>query len=240
MTLVLLSGGLDSAVLLSYIGNQGGLPGEVVVPVHIRCGYAWELAEAHCIQRLMKSALAPRIKPLRSLHFDMKDVLPEGHWALTGLAPAWDTADEEVYLLGRNITLLSKAAILASQLKIRKIAIGTLKGNPFPDATPVFLQAMGRALTLGLAHDIQILTPFAEWTKVDIVKEARRVGLPFDLTISCKMPIGGRHCGQCSKCRERHDAFVKANLIDPTDYATRAFVDLGKLNPPLSGSSKPN
>ena len=46
MTLVLLSGGLDSAVLLSYIGNQGGLPGEVVVPVHIRCGYAWELAEA--------------------------------------------------------------------------------------------------------------------------------------------------------------------------------------------------
>ena len=62
MTLVLLSGGLDSAVLLSYIGNQGG----GVQPVHIRCGYAWELAEAHCIQRLMKSALAPKMKPLRT------------------------------------------------------------------------------------------------------------------------------------------------------------------------------
>jgi len=236
MTLVLLSGGLDSAVLLSYIGNQGDR-GEEVVPVHIRCGYAWEPAEAHCIQRLMKSALAPRIKPLRTIHFDMRDVLPEGHWALTGIAPAYDTQDEEVYLVGRNITLLSKAAVLAAQLKIKKIAIGLLKGNPFPDATPAFLQAMGRALTLGLAADIQILTPFATWTKTDIVVEARRVGMPLDLTISCMMPIGGRHCGRCSKCRERHDGFVKANLLDPTDYATRAFVDLGRLG---SGSPKPN
>jgi 7-cyano-7-deazaguanine synthase len=227
MTLVLLSGGLDSAVLLSYIGNTG----EEVTPVHIRCGYAWELAEAHCIQRLMKSALAPRIKPLRTIHFDMRDILPEGHWALTGIAPAYNTDDEEVYLTGRNITLLSKAAVLASQLNIKKIAIGLLQGNPFPDATPMFLTAMGRALTLGLAHDIQIQTPFATWTKADIVKEAKRVGLPLDLTISCMMPIGGRHCGQCSKCRERHDGFVKANLPDPTDYATRAFVDLGRLNP---------
>src|SRR5688500_17335936 len=114
MTLVLLSGGLDSAVLLSYIGNQGG----GVQPVHIRCGYAWEYAEAHCIQRLMKSALAPKMKPLRTIHFDMRDVLPEGHCALTGLAPQYNTDDEEVYLIGRNITLLSKAAVLAAQLKI--------------------------------------------------------------------------------------------------------------------------
>jgi 7-cyano-7-deazaguanine synthase len=233
MTLVLLSGGLDSAVLVSYIGNAG----EPVTPVHIRCGYAWEPAEAHCIQRLMKSALAPRLKPLVTLHFDMRDILPEGHWALTGIAPPYDTADEEVYLQGRNITLLSKAAVLASQLKIKKIAIGLLKGNPFPDATPAFLTAMGRALTLGLAADIQIQTPFATWTKADIVKEARRVGLPLDLTMSCMMPIGGRHCGQCSKCRERHDGFVKAAQIDPTDYATRAFVDLGRLG---SGSPKPH
>ena len=236
MTLVLLSGGLDSAVLLSYIGNQGE-HGEEVVPVHIRCGYAWELAEAHCIQRLMKSALAPRIKPLQTIHFDMRDILPEGHWALTGIAPPYDAADEEVYLQGRNITLLAKAAVLASQLRIKKIAIGLLKGNPFPDATPVFLQTMGRALTLGLANDIQILTPFATWTKSDIVLEARRVGLPLDLTISCMMPIGGRHCGRCNKCRERHQGFVKANLLDPTDYAMRAFVDLGRLG---SGSPKPN
>jgi 7-cyano-7-deazaguanine synthase len=236
MTLVLLSGGLDSAVLLSHIGNAG----EPVTPVHVRCGFAWEYAEANCIQRLLQHALAPKMKPLRTIHFDMRDVLPEGHWALTGFAPAYNTDDDEVYLAGRNITLLSKAAVLAAQLKIKKIAIGLLKGNPFPDATPMFLQTMGRALTLGLAHDIQIQTPFATWTKADVVKEARRVGMPLDLTISCMMPIGGRHCGQCSKCRERHDGFVKALLPDPTDYATRAFVDLGKLNPGALRGSKPD
>ena len=232
MTLVLLSGGLDSAVLLSHVGQT-----EPVTPVHVRCGYAWEHAEAHCISRLMRSALAPRIKTLQTISFDMRDMLPEGHWAVTGIAPAYDTEDEDVYLDGRNILLLSKAAVLASKLKIRKIAIGLLKGNPFPDATQMFLSTMGRALTLGLAHDIQILTPFATWTKADVVREAKRVGLPLDLTISCMSPIGGRHCGVCSKCRERHNGFVDALIHDPTDYANRAFVDKVR---PTSGGSKPN
>ncbi len=232
MTLVLLSGGLDSAVLLSHVGQT-----EPVTPVHIRCGYAWEHAEAHCINRLMLSALAPRIKPLQTLSFDMRDILPDGHWALTGIAPAYGTSDEEVYLDGRNIMLLSKAAVLAAKLKIKKIAIGLLKGNPFPDATPMFLTTMSRALTLGLAHDIQIQTPLATWSKADVVREAKRVGLPFDLTMSCMSPIGGRHCGICSKCRERHEGFVEAVIHDPTDYASREFVDV-PAKP--SGGSKPN
>ena len=232
MTLVLLSGGLDSTVLLSYVGQTGP-----VTPLHVRCGYAWEHAEAHCISRLMCSALAPRIKPLQTITFDMRDIVPEGHWSLTGIAPAYRTDDEEVYIEGRNIMLLSKAAVLASKLKIKKIAIGLLKGNPFPDATPMFLTTMSRALTLGLAHDIQIQTPLATWSKADVVREAKRVGLPFDLTISCMSPIGGRHCGQCSKCRERHDGFVEALIHDPTDYATREFVDAVS---PASGRSKPN
>jgi 7-cyano-7-deazaguanine synthase len=231
MTLVLLSGGLDSAVLLSYVGQT-----DAVTPVHVRCGYAWEHAEAHCIRRLMQSALAPRIKPLQTISFDMRDMLPEGHWALTGIAPAYHTEDEDVYLDGRNILLLSKAAVLASRLKIRKIALGLLKGNPFPDATPMFLTTMGRALTLGLAHDIQVQTPFATWTKADVVREAKRVGMPFDLTISCMQPIGGRHCGVCSKCRERHEGFVEALIHDPTDYANREYID----RTPATGGSKPN
>lgn len=231
MTLVLLSGGLDSAVLLSYIGQSGP-----VTPVHVRCGYAWEHAEASCIKRLMRSAIAPKVMPLQTIHVDMRDVLPEGHWALTGIAPPYGSDDQEVFLEGRNIILLSKAALLASQLRIGKLALGLLKGNPFPDATPMFLSTMGRALTLGLAHDIQIQTPFATWSKGDIVREAVRVGLPLDLTISCMAPIGGRHCGLCSKCRERHVGFVEAGVPDPTDYADRAEVD----RPAASGTTKPN
>jgi 7-cyano-7-deazaguanine synthase len=233
MTLVLLSGGLDSAVLLSVIGQT-----DEITPVHVRCGYAWELAEAHYIERLLVSgSIMARLKPLQILHVDMRDVLPAGHWALTGIAPAYSTPDEAVYLDGRNITLLSKAAVLASKLKIKKIAMGLLKGNPFPDATPAFLTAMGRALTLGLAHDIQIQTPLATWTKADVVREAKRIVLPFDLTLSCMAPLGGMHCGRCSKCRERHDAFVQVGLVDPTEYSFRDMVD---ARPQKSGRPKTN
>jgi 7-cyano-7-deazaguanine synthase len=235
MTLVLLSGGLDSALLLAIVGRT-----DEITPVHVRCGYAWEQAEAVYIEKLLLSGgIMADIRPLQTIHVDMRDVLPEGHWALTGIAPAYSTADEAVYLDGRNITLLSKAAVLAARLKIKKIAMGLLKGNPFPDATPMFLTAMGRALTLGLAHDIQIQTPLAEWTKADVVKEARRIALPFDLTLSCMAPLGGQHCGRCSKCRERHEAFVQAGIPDLTAYTMRDLIDAPGRKA-KSGRSKTN
>lgn len=231
MTLVLLSGGLDSALLLALAARQGD-----VTPVHVRCGYAWEDTEAAYITRLLAWDALSAIAPLRTLHIDMRDVMPAGHWALTGRAPAYATADEEVYLDGRNVTLIAKAAVLAARVKADAIALGLLKGNPFPDATPEFLTALARAVSLGLAHDIRIETPLAAWSKADVVREAARVGLPFELTISCMSPDQGLHCGRCSKCRERHDAFVAAGLADPTAYASRALVDRPAPRATTSGS----
>ena len=48
-----------------------------------------------------------------------------------------------------------------------------------------------------------------------------RLGVPLALTLSCMNPQGDRHCGRCSKCRERRDAFREAGVADPTDYAAR-------------------
>jgi 7-cyano-7-deazaguanine synthase len=47
------------------------------------------------------------------------------------------------------------------------------------------------------------------------------LGVPLELTLSCMNPRNGVHCGQCSKCRERRDAFRDARVADPTSYATR-------------------
>jgi len=220
MTLVLLSGGLDSALLAALTAQQGP-----VTPAHVRCGYAWEDVEADYIARLLQWEGLAGVESLRTLHVDMRDIVPPTHWAFTGRAPAYATADEEVYLDGRNVTLVAKAAVLAARVEADAIALGLLKGNPFPDATPDFLSTMAKAVSLGLAHDIRIETPLAEWSKADVVKAAARIGLPFEQTISCMAPAGSRHCGLCSKCRERHDAFVAAGIADPTDYASRDFVD---------------
>ena len=54
--------------------------------------------------------------------------------------------------------------------------------------------------------------------KADVIRLGRTLGVPFELTLSCMNPRDGRHCGRCSKCRERRDAFAEAGVDDPTTY----------------------
>ena len=100
--------------------------------------------------------------------------IPPSHWALTGTPPAYDTPDEDVYLHGRNIALLSKAAVYAASRKISRLVVAPLAGNPFPDATPQFFAALNAALSLGLAAPIEISAPFAHLHKEDVVKIGAR------------------------------------------------------------------
>jgi 7-cyano-7-deazaguanine synthase len=78
---------------------------------------------------------------------------------------------------------------------------------------------MARAMSLGLAHDIRIETPFGDTDKSDVIKLGASLGVPLELTLSCMNPRDGLHCGVCSKCRERRDAFNGAGVADPTRYA---------------------
>jgi 7-cyano-7-deazaguanine synthase len=214
---VLCSAGLDSAVLVAHLVRRGP-----VLPIYVRVGLAWEAAEQAMLARLLASpAFATDVRPPVTLTFDMRDLYPPTHWALTGRAPAYDTPDEDVYIVGRNVVLLTKAAIACAYRHIPRLAIGPLAGNPFPDATPAFFAAMGQALSLGLAHGVTIEAPFSTFEKSDVVRLAGPLGVDLALTLSCMNPRNGLHCGQCSKCRERRDAFTGAGVADPTVYAAR-------------------
>ena len=106
-----------------------------------------------------------------------------------------------------------------ARAKLGRVSLGPLAGNPFPDATPEFFEAMGRALSLGLGTAISIVAPFATMDKAEVIALGRTLGVPLELTLSCMQPVGGLHCGRCSKCRERRDAFREAGVADPTNYA---------------------
>ena len=215
-TLVLLSAGLDSAVLAAAESRT-----HRIHPIYVRAGLAWETAELAALERLLAALpLAGRTQPVATLTFTVHDLYPATHWALRGEPPAFDTPDEDVYLTGRNIALLSKAAIYAAQHKVARIVLGPLAGNPFPDATRPFFDAMAKALSLGLDHTIAIDTPFAAIEKSDVIRLGVELGVPLELTLSCMNPRHDLDCGQCSKCRERRDAFADAGLGDPTRYAT--------------------
>jgi 7-cyano-7-deazaguanine synthase len=212
----LFSAGLDSAVLVADEARRAR-----VRPLYVSVGLAWEAVERRFVDRLVASgALGPSVDPPVVLSFEMRDVYPDTHWAVRGEPPAYETPDEDVYLEGRNIVLTSKAAVYCARAGIQRLALGPLAGNPFPDATPAFFSAMSRALSLGLAHDLAIVTPLASMHKHEVVSLGARLGVPFELTMSCMNPASDRHCGRCSKCRERQDAFRLAGIRDPTPYAT--------------------
>ena len=232
-TAVLLSGGLDSAVLLAEEAARAD-----VQPIYVSVGLAWEPAERDMAGRFL-AALDPalHLRPLVSLSIDMRDVYPSTHWALVGRPPAYHTPDEDVYLPGRNVVLLGKASVFCAGARIGRLVLGTLDHNPFPDATPEFRAAMADALSKGLGWRLDIEAPYAQVSKADVIHRGVALGLPLELTLSCMNPAPetaqersapARHCGLCSKCRERHDAFLQAGLGDPTEYVDSRYVRPGR------------
>ena len=212
---VLFSAGLDSAVLLAV-----ALAGGSAHPIYVRTGLAWEAQEIDAAKRLLSAALYRNAAAMVTLIVDMRDVYPASHWAVRGEAPGFDTPDEDVYLEGRNIVLLSKASVYMARNHLSRVMLGPLAGNPFPDATPQFFETMTQALSVGLAWQVAIETPLAQLHKADVIKRGAALGVPFELTLSCMQPVGGVHCGRCSKCRERRDGFLEAGVADPTGYRT--------------------
>ena len=153
---MLLSAGLDSAVLAAAEARRGH-----VHPIYVSVGLAWEAGELAALSRLLATPLYASMAPLARLSFPAQDLYPPTHWAIVGTPPGFDTPDEDVYLTGRNVMLLSKAGIYCAQKRLERIAIGPLAGNPFPDATDAFFSSMSRTLSLGLAHEVAIAAPFA-------------------------------------------------------------------------------
>jgi len=71
-----------------------------------------------------------------------------------------------------------------------------------------------------------VAAPFLSWEKSDVIRRGLALGVPLELTLSCMNPLPSdgtsdmpRHCGLCSKCRERRDAFAAIGQDDPAVYA---------------------
>jgi 7-cyano-7-deazaguanine synthase len=212
----LVSGGLDSCVMLAALARRY----RKVYPIFIRQGLVWEGAELAHLRRFLRAAKIPRVQSLTVLDLPVRE-LYGAHWSITGRrVPRATTPDEAVYLPGRNLLLLSKAAVFCKLHRIDAIAVGSLGHNPFPDATPKFFRDFARAAGEALDFRIKIIAPFRTLSKEQVVRRGHRLGLPLRLSFSCISPKNGLHCGRCNKCAERQQAFHNAALGDLTRYAT--------------------
>ena len=212
---ILASGGLDSSVMLGIMARAG----RQVFPLYIRAGLRWERDELATLRRFVRALSLPNIEPVAVLKLPMNDLAGD-HWSMTGRkVPGYQAAVESNYILGRNLTLLSKAAIFCARNRIGDLAMAPLESNPFPDARPEFFRAFARAVDLGVGLRLKVRTPFAGLAKSDVV--SRGASMPLELTVSCAQPRGNIHCGACTKCAERVAGFIEAGVPDPTLYARK-------------------
>lgn len=210
---VLASGGLDSSVLLATLASRG----REVFPVYVSAGLRWERIERATLRRFIRTLAARRIRPLTELRMPMDDVAP-AHWSVTGRGvPGYHAPFSSNYIVGRNLSLIAKAAVFCAYHRIGELAMAPLEANPFPDARPEFFRALSKAIELGVGLRLRIRTPFLGLSKLQLIRRSR--GLPLHLTFSCARPLGSLHCGQCTKCAERIEAFRAAGIPDRTRYA---------------------
>jgi 7-cyano-7-deazaguanine synthase len=209
---VLISGGLDSAILLGESLRTHAF----VQPLYVRCGLYWETAELDHLRRFLAALSSPALQPLHILDMPVCDVYPE-HWSLSGQdVPGADTPDEAVFLPGRNVLLLAKAILWCHLHDVAEVVLAPLESNPFPDATPAFFADFEAVVNRAVGGSVKVLQPYLGLHKPEVMR--RGAELPLELTFSCIRPIQGRHCGQCNKCAERRKAFRDAELQDRTPY----------------------
>jgi 7-cyano-7-deazaguanine synthase len=212
----LVSGGLDSCVMLAPLAHQY----RKVYTAFVRQGLVWESVELQHLGKFLRAARIPHTQSLTVLNLSVRDLYGK-HWSTTGQrTPGARSPNEAVYLPGRNLMLLSKAAVFCALNKIDTIAIGSLSHNPFPDATPKFFRDFATVASAALGFRVKIITPFRALTKEEVVRRGHHLGLPLHLSFSCISPRRGLHCGRCNKCAERQQAFRAAGIADHTKYAS--------------------
>lgn len=146
--------------------------------------------------------------------------VPEGHYA--------DETMKQTVVPNRNMVMLAMAAGIAIAEKRTGIVTGVHAGDHpvYPDCRPDFIIAVGNTIRIGnegfCDPGFDVHAPFMHMQKYQIVQLGAELGVPFEETWSCYKG-GDVHCGRCSTCVERLEAFSLAGVDDPTEYVDRDY-----------------
>jgi len=215
---VLLSGGLDSTTALYWAKKKGYAPTALAVRYgqrHVR-----ELAAARAVAR---RAGVPVHEVTLALPWLGGSSLTNKSLKLPkiALAKIGKGGIPSTYVPGRNTMFLSLAASLADAIGAHALVIGAnaLDYSGYPDCRPPFLNAFSKVAKLGTrvgaeGGSMKVLAPLLRLDKKGIVRLARRVGAPLELTWSCYAG-GSKPCGTCDSCQLRAKGFREAGTEDP-------------------------
>lgn len=215
-TVVILSGGIDSTVLLAQLLSERRELHALSVDYGQRHHRELQAAREICDHYEVPHRIADlrALAPLFGANAltDGNVSVPEGHYEEEGM--------KATVVPNRNMLLIAVAAAWAMSLKASSVAYGAHGGDHaiYPDCRPAFADALDQAIRLADWHEVCLERPFVGMDKTAIVRRGAELGVPFALTWSCYVG-GARHCGRCGTCVERKEAFAKAKVTDPTVYA---------------------
>ena len=229
-TIVVFSGGMDSATLLHQLVRAG----ENVTALTVNYGqrHAIEIAQARAfttwldVDHQVISLPLRKLVPHESALTDENLTMPSGHYT--------DESMKSTVVPGRNLLLLSLALGHAAGIRARAVAYGAHAGDHaiYPDCRPEFVKAVRCLGQYFDWHPVDLKTPFLEMSKTDICRLGIRLGTNYGLTWTCYDPQPSGQtmvgmfgfdkltpCGQCGACNERTEAFQDCQARDPLAYA---------------------
>ncbi|MCI2082716.1 MAG: 7-cyano-7-deazaguanine synthase QueC [Bacteroidales bacterium] len=212
-SIILVSGGLDSTTLLyDYAGS-------IALAVSFDYGANHNCREIACAKASCKKlGIKHVVIPLgfmkeyfESSLLEGADAVPEGRYD--------DDNMRSTVVPFRNGIMLSIACGLAENDGLKYVLIANHSGDHaiYPDCRPEFIDSMSDAMKAGTYAGVEILAPYTNITKADIVRRGMLLGIDYSETWSCYKG-GEKHCGKCGTCTERREAFRLAGIPDPTEY----------------------
>lgn len=218
---VLVSGGMDSAVVVAMAREQGYQVHALSVSYGQR--HNSELAASERVSEMLGAI------EHKTVSIDLRSI---GGSALTAdIDVPLDSSDSNAipvtYVPARNTIMLSIALGWAEVLGSSDIwcGVNAVDYSGYPDCRPAFIDAFESLANVATkagveGAGIRVHAPLMRMGKADIAREGQRLGIDFSTTVSCyQADDEGLACGHCDACRLRADGFREAGLPDPTRYA---------------------
>ncbi len=199
-SLLLLSGGIESAALLYQLRQQA----EPVHTLWVDYGQRNARHEREAAQYLAEACGTPlQTMDLSGLRANFRR---DSDWG------------RHVPLPQRNLAVLALAVNLAEHLGVRRILLALNRDHQKhgPGSRPDFLQAFTNLLG-SLVPGLEVVAPLHDLDKSEVIRAAASTGIDWTRTWSCLLDRP-RHCGRCPQCETRQAAFSAAGIADPTDY----------------------
>ena len=214
-SILILSGGMDSTTLLYDYRER------IALAISFDYGSKHNdreigFAREHC-QRL---GIEHLVIPLQFMgqYFESSllkggDDIPEGSYD--------DDNMKSTVVPFRNGIMLSVAVGIAESRGLKAVMMANHGGDHaiYPDCRPEFVEAFDRAAQAGTYIGVRLVTPYTDWTKADIARRGKELGIDYSRTWSCYKG-GEQHCGRCGTCVERREALAEAGVEDDTVYET--------------------